>query len=240
MTSQLGAASSAGAAQGAKQEAISLYDAGEYQAALDAFLALSTDASNDADARYYIGLCCAALGRFEDAMVYLEQVVLDHTSDDRVRQCQLLLSVMYALSGRSDMGQDTVAELLKAGYRPASVYCTAAFMAYDDRNASKAIEYYEKALQADEKCVTALNGLGYVLANEGRDLTRALQCCQQAVGFAPTSANLDSLGTVYIKLGMKDQAKEYLTRALNMANPAQRPIIKEHLKVCNAPREAAS
>ena len=59
-----------------------------------------------------------------------------------------------------------------------------------------------------------MNGLGYVLACEGKDLSKALSLCKKAVKSSPKSAAcLDSLGWVYYKLGLYDDALQYLEQA---------------------------
>ena len=56
--------------------------------------------------------------------------------------------------------------------------------------------------------------MGYVLACEDKDLTKALSFCKKAVKASPNSAAcLDSLGWVYYKLGLYDDAKKYLEMA---------------------------
>ena len=75
-----------------------------------------------------------------------------------------------------------------------------------------------------------MNGLGYVLANEERDLARALSYCQKAIAIAPDSpACLDSLGWVYYKMGLYAESKKYLQLA-KQKNPSNK-LIDEHLKL---------
>ena len=88
---------------------------------------------------------------------------------------------------------------------------------------------YEKALEDDSENPTALNGLGYVLACEGEDLTKALSCCKKALDILPESAAcLDSLGWVYYKMGLYSESKKFLNRA--MKADSSNPIIVEHLQ----------
>jgi tetratricopeptide (TPR) repeat protein len=71
---------------------------------------------------------------------------------------------------------------------------------------------------------TALNGLGFVLADGGKDLTRALTMCKKALDMDPDNPSyLDSLGWVYFKLGLESEAKMYTRRALDKA-PDNRTI----------------
>lgn len=227
-----GGGAHSGATGGALKTGMSLYNEGKVQEALDAFLSVTATEQERGELNYYIGLCCASLARYDDAMTYLEQVVTEgdeQKNAERVLQCRLILSVVYTLTGRHSLAEFEMQKLLDAGYKEASVYCAAAFMAWEERDTDKCISYYERALEYDKDCITALNGLGYVLCQEGRDLTRALECCSRAVQATPTAACLDSLGMVYMKLGMKAKGTECLERALSKANDAQAAIIKEHL-----------
>ena len=62
-----------------------------------------------------------------------------------------------------------------------------------------------------------------------KDLTKALSCCKKAVDANPNSAAcLDSLGWVYYKLGMIEDAKKYLEQAEQIDRDNEE--IAEHLK----------
>ncbi|HBG65959.1 MAG TPA: hypothetical protein DDW78_05755 [Treponema sp.] len=207
--------------QNGLQEGISLYKGRKYADALTCFLALPSDASADpVEVAYYVGLCYAKLERYDDALLYLEQVVTaedgsdDETAGKRVLQCRYLLAVIYCTTGRKKLADFELNKLLDLGYKTASVYASLAFIAWDDGDVDKCIDFYNKALAVDENNPTALNGLGYVLANEERDLAKAVGYCQRALSFAPDSAAcLDSMGWVYYKMGLYSEARKYLEKA---------------------------
>ena len=148
---------------------------------------------------------------------------------ERVLQGRYLLAVIYCLSGRKKLSDFELNKLLDMGYRSASIYASLAFIAWEQGNVDLSLDYYDKALKDDDENPTALNGLGYVLACEGRDLTRALNYCKKALDILPDSAAcLDSLGWVYFKMGLIDESKKYLKMALDQDNT--NPIIAEHLR----------
>jgi Flp pilus assembly protein TadD len=94
----------------------------------------------------------------------------------------------------------------------------------------KAEEYYGKTLSIDQNNATAMNGLGYILADNDKDFARALSLCKKAVDAKPQDAAfLDSLGWAYYKAGSVAEAKSCLRRALDIA-PAEQQI-REHMKV---------
>ena len=196
-------------------QGIEFYNQKKYSDALTFFLTLSSETGADSlDVAYYLGLCYAKLSRYEDSLLYLEQVVTAGKDEDRVLQCRLILAVIYSLSGRKRLAAFELNKLLEAEYKPASVYAALAFVAWEQSDTEKCLDYYEKSLDADPENVTALNGMGYVLACEDKDLTKALSFCKKAVKASPNSAAcLVSLGWVYYKLGLYDDAKKYLEMA---------------------------
>lgn len=211
-------------------QGIDLYNQKKYSDALAFFLALPEDSGLDSqEIAYYLGLCYTKLKRYEDALLYLEQVVTGGGQLERVLQCRFILAVIYTKSKRKRLASFELNKLLESGYKPASVYASMAFIAWEQQEIDVALSYYEKSLELDENNVTSLNGLGYVLATENRDLTKALSCCKKAVQNCPDSAAcLDSLGYVYYKLGLLKDARKYLEMAEQIDNDNE--IIAEHIR----------
>jgi len=197
-------------------EGIALYRRRSYNEALTFFLSLPENINADSiELAYYIGLCYAKLGRYDDALLYLEQVVTAGKNINRILQCRYLLAIIYVLSGRKKLAQFELNKLLETGYRTASVYASLAYVAWQQEDADMTIDCYKKSLTADPSNNTALNGLGYVLACKNRELTEALSYCKKALEGAPDSAAcLDSLGWVYFKLGLMKEAEKYVKMAM--------------------------
>lgn len=211
---------------------IRLYRTGSYEDALVALLALP--AGNNLELAYYIGLCYARLDRYDDALVYLEQVVTSDTDLARVYQCRMLLSVIYSMTGRTRLADFELRKLIDSGYESVQVFCSLGYVAFENDKADEAVEWYEKALSIEKDNTTALNGLGFVLADAGRDLTKALTMCKKAADLDPDNpAYLDSLGWVYYKLGLDVEAKTFTRRAREKA-PGN-TVISEHMtEILNA------
>ena len=192
-----------------------MYSMKDYANSLAFFLSLPSDSEADkVEIAYYLGLCYAKLEKYDDALMFLEQVVTSGSQLERVLQCRFLLAVIYAISGRKRLADFELNKLLETGYMTASVYAAIAFVAWEQTDTDKCLSYYEKSLKTDPDNISSLNGLGYVLACEEKDLTRALSLCKQAVKVAPKSAAcLDSLGWVYYKLGLYNDALQYLQQA---------------------------
>ena len=196
-------------------EGKNLYNQKEYAQALSFFLALPQDSDVDKiETAYYLGLCYTKLEKYDEALMFLEQVVTSGTQIERVLQCRFLLAVIYAISGRKKLAEFELNKLLETGYMTDSVYAAIAFVAWEQNDTEKCMEYYEKSLEKNPENITSLNGLGYVLACQEKDLTRALSLCKEAVKVEPKSAAcLDSLGWVYYKLGLYDDSLQYLEQA---------------------------
>lgn len=83
-----------------------------------------------------------------------------------------------------------------------------------DRKA-KAFNLMEQVILADSDHYQALNYVGYTLADEGRDLQRALLLIENAVRLKPGSAYiLDSLAWVHFRLNNLDLALKYIEQAV--------------------------
>lgn len=220
-------------------QGIELYKQKAFSDSLAYFLSLPADSNADGiEIAYYIGLCYAKLRRYDDALLYLEQVVTSGTKLERVLQCRFLLAVIYALSGRRRLANFELEKLLETGYMTSSVYSAIAFIAWEQSDTEKCLAYYEKSLEAKPENATALNGMGYVLACENKDLTKALSYCKKAVETSPKSAAcLDSLGWVYYKLGLPKDAKKYLEQAEKI--DGQNKEIEEHLRLVMVEKENA-
>jgi len=85
-----------------------------------------------------------------------------------------------------------------------------------------------QVLAKDPNNATALNNLGYFLADHDERLEEALGMIQRAVRAEPTNPSyLDSFGWAYYKLGKLKEAERYLSDAARR-NPAS-ATIQEHL-----------
>jgi len=199
-------------------QGVTLYKQKSYQEALNFFLSLTSDSGADKmEVAYYLGLCFTKVEKYDDALLYLEQIVTSGGNLERVLQCRFLLAVIYAVSGRKRLAEFELNKLLETGYMIPSVYAAIAYVAWEQKDTEKCMSFYEKSLEKDSENISSLNGLGYVLACEEKDLTKALSLCKKAVNYSPDSAAcLDSLGWVYFKLGLYKEALDYLKQALQL------------------------
>ena len=221
------------AAKDSLNEGIRLYRLKRWEPALAVFLSIDTEQFNqeeNIELAYFLGLCYTKLARYEDALLYLEQVVTSGLDPLRIYQCRMTLAYIYVITRRTKMAEFELNRLANNGFESAQLYSTLAYAAWAQKRFRQAVEYYEKALDLDANNATALNGLGYILVDAGLDFIRGLRCCKRAVDLKPQNpAYLDSLGWAYYKNGELLEARTWLRRALDAA-PGQQEI-REHFKI---------
>ncbi|MDR1901089.1 MAG: tetratricopeptide repeat protein [Treponema sp.] len=218
---------------GTLKEGIRLYRLKRWELALRELLLVNAekfDEDEHAELSYYLGLCYTKVGKYDEALLYLEQVVTAGRDPLRVYQCRMTLAYIYVITRRSKMAEFELNRLVSGGFESVQLYTTLAFAAWIQKQPKKAVELYEKALELDENNTTAMNGLGFILVDTDTDLLRGLRLCRRAVDRKPQSAAyLDSLGWAYFKCGELLEARTWLRRALDMA--PQEPEIRNHMRI---------
>jgi tetratricopeptide (TPR) repeat protein len=87
---------------------------------------------------------------------------------------------------------------------------------------------FRRVLDVSPENASALNYLGYMLADRNIRVHEAVQLIQRAVNQEPTNgAFLDSLGWAYYRLNKLDEAADYLRRSLQRG--AKDPTVHDHL-----------
>jgi tetratricopeptide (TPR) repeat protein len=93
---------------------------------------------------------------------------------------------------------------------------------------AQAEEQFKKVLASDPEHASALNYLGYMLADQNLKLDEALGYIKHAVDLDPTNgAYLDSLGWAYFRLGKYELAEDNLLKASQKINTD--PTVHDHL-----------
>ena len=173
----------------------------------------------------------AELGQVEEAAQLLRARLSGNPAADY--DTQLAIASVYLEAGRTkeavaaatklvEMTPAEQPELLKQSLVMLS---SAQERAGDFKSAEDALR---RVLAQDPDDATALNNLGYFLAERGERLQEALEMVKRAVRAEPANPYyLDSLGWVYFKLGQLDEAERHLNDALRR-NPRS-VAIHEHL-----------
>ena len=199
-------------------EGIRLLKQGQYDRALHQLLNVHRDSPENPELSYYLGLCYTHLEKYDEALLYLEQVVSSELSFTHVYQSRMILGYIYAVTGRHRLAEFEFRRILEDGFDAAKTHAALAYALYEQDQHDEALSELERALELDPNNGNALNSLGYILAETGRDPRKAVDYCRRAVRVSPRSpAYLDSLGWAYYKLGNIEEAREALRSALNEA-----------------------
>lgn len=206
-----------------------LYKAKRYQKALAVLLSVDEDPAENPELSYYLGLCYSQTEQYDEALLYLEQVVTTHPDFLHLYQCRLLLAVIYTNTERYSLAEYEIKQLIDGGYASVQVYSVYSYLLFQQNRSEESLKYINMAMELDPENPNVLNSSGYIEAEEGYNLDKALDLCKQAVRKQPEqAAYLDSLGWVYYKLGKFNEAHRYIKRAYQLSD--NHPIIKSHLK----------
>jgi len=97
-----------------------------------------------------------------------------------------------------------------------------------EKRYAEAEEQFKKVLASDPEHASALNYLGYMLADQNMKLEEALGYIKRAVDLDPSNgAYLDSLGWAYFRLGKYELAEDNLLKASQKINTD--PTVHDHL-----------
>jgi len=211
------------------ENAIRQYKNKRYKQALDTLLGLNTNPEESPEVAYYLGLCYAKLENFEEALMYLEQVVTSKLNFLQVYQSRMLLGYIYAVTGRYKLAEFEMNKILKEGYESAQAYSLLAYTEYEQKKYDDSISHLEKAVEVENGNANALNSLGYILADTGKDVKKGLDLCKQAVTEDPENpAYLDSLGWAYFKSNNIQEARKFIRKAMDKAE--NNKTISAHMK----------
>lgn len=98
---------------------------------------------------------------------------------------------------------------------------------YASEQADSAFVYYQKSLLYDPDNTLALNHCAYYLACEGRDLDRALEMIEKAVGAEPENAtSMDTYAWVLFKRKDYAKAREIIDRTLSLTDERSEEILE--------------
>jgi len=92
----------------------------------------------------------------------------------------------------------------------------------------KAEDFFRKVIKLNPESPDAYNYLGYMLAEEEKNLDEAIELVSKALDIAPNNgAYVDSLGWAYYKKDMVSEAVQYLKKAVDLI--PDDAVIRDHL-----------
>lgn len=173
----------------------------------------------------------AELGQIEQGATLLRARITGKVEDDY--PAYLSIANLYLQAGRGKEAVAAARKLLEVvpPDQPQLVTQALIMLASSQERAGDtkgAEESLRRILSKTPNDATALNNLGYFLAERGERLPEALDMIKRAVKSGPTNPNyLDSLGWVYFKLGQLDEAERYLNDAARRNTRSS--TVQEHL-----------
>lgn len=210
-------------------EGVRHYRNRRFEPALKEFLNVQSDSGEFPELSYYLGLCYTQMEKYDEALLYLEQVVASESGLIHLYQSRMVLGIIYAITRRYRLAEFEFRKLLEDGFESAKVYSALAYSLFLQKKPDESIRTLEKALELEPENSNAMNSLGYILAEHNKRLPAALELCQKAVEKNPgNAAYLDSLGWVHYRLENFKDARNFLRKALELA-PKNREILA-HLK----------
>ncbi len=172
-------------------------------------------------------------GKTDDATAQLRKL-LDGKNDLEI---QLEIAQVYEKGKNyTEMGKtlDAADKLSPDKENQATIAFLRGSMYEREKKYELAEKQFRTVLDADPNNASALNYLGYMLADEGVRLPEAQELIKHAVNIEPDNyAFLDSLGWVYFRQNRLDDAEQQLKRSLDLLTSQQAkgtdPTIHDHL-----------
>jgi tetratricopeptide (TPR) repeat protein len=169
----------------------------------------------------------ADLGKFDRAEAMLKRLM----GGEQDRETLLSLAHVYEKAKNFKEMEKTInaaEKLSRTDEEKEGVYFLRGAMFEKQKKFDKAEAEFRRVLAMNPDSASALNYLGYMLADRNERLQEALEMIQKAVDMDPhNAAFLDSLGWVYYRLNRLEEAEEYLRRSLERGS--RDPTVHDHL-----------
>ncbi len=189
-------------------------------------------APNNAKIQHLYGLALAYAGRPTDSERALKRSIELDPNDVASYQT---LAQLLAVTGRRDESLETYKKALAARPDSAALNLILGSLYEGGGDTDKAIEHYQKAVELDPNLAAAKNNLAYLLAEQGKDLDRALDLAQEAKAGLPDNPNAaDTLGWVLYKKGVASAAVGYLREAEGGTPPDDPSLVVIRLHLVQA------
>ncbi|MFZ1916790.1 MAG: tetratricopeptide repeat protein [Terriglobales bacterium] len=203
-------------------------EAKEWQKATDVAKEAVQKLPNSRDLKMVLDSQLADMGKADEALKDVRSL-LKGDSDDR--QIYITLAQMNTRLRRfSDAEQalDKAEQLSTKEEEKEYIWFLRGSTYERDKRYPEAEAQFKKVLAGDPEHASALNYLGYMLADQNMQLDEALGYIKHAVDLDPANgAYLDSLGWAYFRLGKYDLAEENLLKASQKINTD--PTVHDHL-----------
>ena len=185
--------------------------AGRLKEAADSYTKALSVASNSRELK--VRRIAALLGAkdFQRAADFAGQAQMQHPDDLRFPQLRAHALLQLGDAGRAITVLEPVA---KANPNDATTQLSLADLYSNAGRKNDAERTVRQLVAIEPGNADALNYLGYLLADGGKQLDEAIRLVRKALDIEPNNPNyLDSLGWAYYRRGDYDQAEKYITPA---------------------------
>jgi len=169
----------------------------------------------------------ADMGKVDEAVAEVKARLADQNDF----QTQLALAQLYEKGKRwTDMGKalDEMEKLAGSDEEKFTVHFSRGAMYERTKKYDGAEAEFRKALTVNPDSASALNYLGYMLADRGVKLEEASQMIKKALDQEPDNgAFLDSMGWAHFRLGNLEEAESMLIKAVEKTG--EDPTVHDHL-----------
>jgi tetratricopeptide (TPR) repeat protein len=205
-------------------------EAKEWQKATDAAKEAVQKLPSSRDLKMVLAAQQADMGDADKALKDVRAMLKGNANSDD-RQVYITLAQMYTRLRRfSDAEQalDKAEQLSSKSDDKEYVWFLRGSTFEREKRYAEAEEQFKKVLASDPEHASALNYLGYMLADQNMKLEEALGYIKRAVDLDPANgAYLDSLGWAYFRLGKYELAEDNLLKASQKINTD--PTVLDHL-----------
>ncbi|NKB43831.1 MAG: tetratricopeptide repeat protein [Alphaproteobacteria bacterium] len=209
------------------EQALSIHQSGDLDAAEQAYLDILMDDSRNAEALKLIGLLACQRGKLEDGLNYLEAAI---EVDDSVAEYHFALAHGYLASGKIDEG---IASLARAGEidpSRADVYGTLGDTYQKVLNFPEALRMYQHAMTVDAANINYRIGAGLSAIFSGQHDIAAEYLEQAAVERDDVPQVYYGLALIKAEAGDNKSAHDLMSKAvaLDAANPEYLRLLSEY------------
>jgi tetratricopeptide (TPR) repeat protein len=205
-------------------------EAKEWQKATDAAQEAVQKQPNSRDLKMVLAAQQADMGQADKALSDVRAMLKnDKSAEDR--QVYITLAQMYTRLRRFNEAEQALDKAEQLSSKPDDkeyVWFLRGSTYERDKHYPEAEAQFKKVIASDPDHASALNYLGYMLADQNMKLDEAVGYIKHAVSLDPSNgAYLDSLGWAYFRLGKYELAEDNLLKASQKINTD--PTVHDHL-----------
>ena len=195
-----------------------------YRQAIERYQQVQKDDKLQILARFRTAICYQQLKQLDDAIVIMQQLV------KLAKPRWQFFAFLAELHGKQQNNREAL-RVIRTGLNQHHQMVRLLFLrgVYQEKTSDVegCIKTMREVIDLDPMHSGALNYLGYLLAEQNRDLSEALTLVQRALRLQPDNGYyLDSLAWVYYRLGNYQQAHIYIVKALEKY--PEEAVILEH------------